>query len=135
MSSAVLSTATAAVLSAATAASFRQSCAGFEPELLSGADCAALAEELAAPPGRALGAQPAEPAEPAEPAMRLVRPGRWIATSGGPPTPQRRPGGPNTPEAAQHLGRRLDNRWVKLNGSVEVFMKRGGRWLGCREEK
>ena len=37
-----------AVLSAATAASFRQSCAGFEPELLSGADCAALAEELAA---------------------------------------------------------------------------------------
>jgi hypothetical protein len=37
-----------AVLSIATAASFRQSCAGFEPELLSGADCAALAEELAA---------------------------------------------------------------------------------------
>ena len=37
-----------AVLSAATAASFRQTCAGFEPELLSGADCAALAEELAA---------------------------------------------------------------------------------------
>jgi hypothetical protein len=36
-----------AVLSAASAASFRQSCAGFEPELLSGADCAALAEELA----------------------------------------------------------------------------------------
>jgi hypothetical protein len=36
------------VLSVATAASFRQSCAGFEPELLSGADCAALAEELAA---------------------------------------------------------------------------------------
>jgi hypothetical protein len=36
------------VLSTATAASFRQSCAGFEPELLSGADCAALAEELAA---------------------------------------------------------------------------------------
>jgi hypothetical protein len=34
--------------SAATAASFRQACAGFEPELLSGADCAALAEELAA---------------------------------------------------------------------------------------
>ncbi|HUC13215.1 MAG TPA: HNH endonuclease, partial [Acidimicrobiales bacterium] len=37
-----------AVLSAATAASFRRACAGFEPELLSGADCAALAEELAA---------------------------------------------------------------------------------------
>jgi len=37
-----------AVLSAASAASFRQSFAGFEPELLSGADCAALAEELAA---------------------------------------------------------------------------------------
>ena len=37
-----------AVLSAATAASFRRACAGFQPELLSGADCAALAEELAA---------------------------------------------------------------------------------------
>ncbi|HUC13205.1 MAG TPA: hypothetical protein VMS00_02015, partial [Acidimicrobiales bacterium] len=37
-----------AVLSVATAASFRRACAGFEPELLSGADCAALAEELAA---------------------------------------------------------------------------------------
>jgi len=37
-----------AVLSAATAASFRQACAGFEPELLSGAACAALADELAA---------------------------------------------------------------------------------------
>jgi hypothetical protein len=48
MSSAVVSAATVGVLSAATAASFRQSCAGFEPELLSGADCAALAEELAA---------------------------------------------------------------------------------------
>jgi hypothetical protein len=36
-----------AVLSVATAASFRQTLAGFEPELLSGADCAALAEELA----------------------------------------------------------------------------------------
>ena len=37
-----------AVLSVATAASFRLACAGFQPELLSGADCAALAEELAA---------------------------------------------------------------------------------------
>src|ERR1700691_1645017 len=37
-----------AVLSAGIAALFRQACAGFEPELLSGADCAALAEELAA---------------------------------------------------------------------------------------
>ena len=37
-----------AVLSAASAALFREACAGFEPELLSGTDCAVLAEELAA---------------------------------------------------------------------------------------
>ena len=36
-----------AVLSVATAACFRQACAGFDPELLSGADCAAIAQELA----------------------------------------------------------------------------------------
>jgi hypothetical protein len=36
-----------AVLSVAAAACFRQACAGFDPELLSGADCAAMAQELA----------------------------------------------------------------------------------------
>ncbi len=36
------------VLSVASAASFRKSCTGFDPELLSGADCMALSDELTA---------------------------------------------------------------------------------------
>jgi hypothetical protein len=50
MSSAVVSVASAASLSAAaaSAASFRRSCTALDPELLSGADCMALSDELAA---------------------------------------------------------------------------------------
>jgi len=36
------------VLSVGSAASFRKSCTAFDPELLSGADCLALADELTA---------------------------------------------------------------------------------------